>query len=178
MITRVKNALARFRKDETGSMVVPFALWTPVFLGLILSAIELGTVTIRQTALERALDDTVRDLRLDAGVVGTHDELKAKICQTAAVLPACTEMLRLELVRLDMRNWQAPQAKADCVDTSEQINPVRGFYKGGEQEMMMIRACYKYQPITPAGTLSSSLATDAAGYTAIVSTTAFVNEPS
>ncbi|MFW2543308.1 TadE/TadG family type IV pilus assembly protein [Primorskyibacter sp. 2E107] len=159
-------------------MVVPFALWTPVFLGLILSSIELGTVTIRQTALERALDDAVRDLRLDSTSVASHDDLKNKICQSAAVLPACTDMLRLEMVRLDMRNWQAPETVADCVDVSEPVNPVRSYYKGGEQEMMLLRACYKYQPITPAGTLSSSLAKDEAGYTAIVSSTAFVNEPS
>lgn len=178
MMSRVMNALTRFRKDETGSMVVPFALWTPVFLGLILSAIELGTVTIRQTALERALDDTVRDLRLDATNVLTHDQIRTKICESAAVLPACEEMLRLEMVKLNMRNWQAPAQQADCVDVSQAVNPVRGFYKGGDHEMLMIRACYKYQPITPAGTLSSSLPKDAAGYTAIISTTAFVNEPS
>ncbi|WP_136443102.1 TadE/TadG family type IV pilus assembly protein [Pacificoceanicola onchidii] len=178
MIARVTNAFTRFRTEESGSMVVPFALWTPVFLVLILSAIELGTVTIRQTALERAMDDTVRDLRLDSSALTTHDELKAQICATAAVLPACDEMLRLEMVSLDMRNWSAPEASADCVDVSQDINPVRSYYRGGDQEIMLLRACYKYQPITPAGTLSSSLAKDAAGYTAIVTSTAFVNEPS
>ncbi|MFZ7093213.1 TadE/TadG family type IV pilus assembly protein [Primorskyibacter sp. 2E233] len=178
MISFVKNALKSFARDERGSMVVPFALWTPVFLGLILSGVELGTVTIRQTALERALDDTVRDLRLDVASNVTHDQLKAQICQGAAVLPDCENMLRLEMVSLDMRAWSAPATSADCVDVSQEVNPVRGFYRGGDQAMMLLRACYKYQPITPAGTLSSSLAKDEAGYTAIVATTAFVHEPS
>ena len=43
--------------------------------------------------------------------------------------------------------------------------------------MMFLRACYKYTPITPAGTLSSNLPKDAEGYTALVATTAFVHEP-
>jgi hypothetical protein len=43
---------------------------------------------------------------------------------------------------------------------------------------MLLRACYKYRPITPAGTISSSLSKDASGYTALVATTAFVHEPS
>lgn len=60
----LSSHLTRFRKEEYGNAVVPFALWMPVFLALILSSIELGTVTIRQTALERAMDDTVRDIRL------------------------------------------------------------------------------------------------------------------
>lgn len=178
MIAFVKNTLKDFRNDETGSMVVPFALWTPVFLGLILSAVELGTVTIRSTALERALDKTVRELRLDTGSNVSHAELKQKICDSAAVLPGCSDMLRLEMVALDMHNWSAPPQRADCVDLSQNVNPVRAFNPGGDNQMMMLRACYKYQPITPAGTLSSSLSKDDAGYTAIVSTTAFVHEPS
>ncbi|WGW03848.1 TadE/TadG family type IV pilus assembly protein [Tropicibacter oceani] len=177
MMCFVKKALRGFARDEAGSMVVPFALWTPVFLGLILSAVELGTVTVRQTALERALDDAVRDLRLDVASDVSHDALKSRICQGAAILPGCEDMLRLEMVSLDMRSWSAPPTHADCVDVSQEVNPVRGFYRGGEQAMMLLRACYKYQPITPAGTLSSSLAKDDAGYTAIVAATAFVHEP-
>ena len=177
MIMRVKNTLKAFARDDSGSMVVPFALWTPVFLGLILSAIELGTVTVRSTALERAVDDAVRDLRLDTGNPVTHEELKLAICESAAVLPACTDMLHLEMVPLDMRNWSAPPTQADCVDTSQTVTPQRGFSNGGDNEMMFLRACYKYQPITPAGTLSSSLAKDAEGYTAIIASSAFVHEP-
>ncbi len=173
----IPNPLARFLRDETGSMVVPFALWMPVFLVLILSSIELGTVTIRHTALERAVDENVRDLRLGIAPTGA-DALKAAICQSAAVLPNCEQNLQLEMVALDLRNWTAPPAQADCVDTTQTINPQRNFQYGAQQEVMLIRACFKYRPVTPAGTLSSSLATDDEGYTALVATTAFVNEPS
>ncbi len=171
------NPLARFLRDDSGSMVVPFALWMPVFLVIILSSIELGTVTIRHTALERAVDENVRELRL--GIAPTEaDALKASICQSAAVLPNCEQNLQIEMVALDLRNWTAPPAQADCIDTTQEINPQRSFEYGAQQEVMLIRACFKYRPVTPAGTLSSSLAKDAEGYTALIATTAFVNEPS
>ena len=157
-------------------MVVPFALWLPIFLVLILSAIELGTLTIRQTAMERALDDTVREVRL--GSVNSATEIKQSVCTKAAVLPNCTNMLQLEMVRLDMHAWAAPAAAADCVDTLLDVTPYRTFHPSGGGRMMMLRACYKYQPITPAGTISSHLSTDTEGYTAIISTSAFVTEPS
>lgn len=173
----LKNPLRRFRDGEDGSMVVPFALWTPVFLGLILSSIELGTVTIRHTALERAVDGTVRDLRLGTGTNFDHASLKAQICQSAAVLPNCADQLHLEMITLDLRAWTQPERTADCVDVGAAANPQRNFEFGRANEMMMLRACYKYKPITPAGNLSSSLAQDEAGFTAIVATSAFVHEP-
>lgn len=177
MISVFKKSLRRFRDNEEGSMVVPFALWTPVFLGLILSSIELGTVTIRHTAMERALDETVRDLRLGNGPSVDHATLKAEVCRRAAVLPGCEDTLHLEMLSLDMRNWETPPLQADCVDVAEAVNPQRNFSFGSANELMFLRACYKYKPITPAGTLSSSLPTDDEGYTALVAQAAFVHEP-
>lgn len=176
MMRSLRSRLISFSREERGSMVIPFALWTPIFLILILSSIELGTVTIRQTALERALDDTVRDIRL--GAVSDHADIKQAICDGAAVLPGCMNTLHLEMVSLDMRNWDGIINSADCTDTTQEVTPHRSFQNGGSNEMMLLRACYKYQPITPAGTISSSLAKDDQGYTALVVSTAFVHEPS
>ncbi len=176
MISTLRSHLTRFRTQEEGSVVVPFALWTPLFLILILSSIELGTVTIRQTALERSLDDTVRDIRL--GSVSDHAAIKQSICNGAAVLPSCMDRLHLEMVSLDMRDWSGVINAADCVDTTAAVTPNRSFTNGSSNEMMLLRACFKYQPITPAGTISSSLAKDAEGFTALVVSSAFVHEPS
>jgi len=177
MMHRFSTALRRFGRGEDGSMVVPFALWTPVIIGLIVSSIELGTVTIRHTVMERGLDTVVRDLKLGNGV-NSHAELKQRICDEAKILPACTDMLQIEMIQLNMNEWSAPSKKADCVDTSADIRPLRNFQHGGGDEMMLIRACYKFKPATPIGSLNASLPTDANGYTAIVSATAYVNEPS
>lgn len=168
----------RFARGEEGSMLVPFALWMPVFTMLIVSSIELGTVTVRHTVLERSLDMAVRDLRIGSSTVTTHDALKADICERAAILPGCLEALQLEMIPLNMVAWTDPPATADCVDISEEFTPQRSFVNGGGGAVMLLRACYKFRPVTPISSFNASVAKDADGYTGIVSTAAFVTEPS
>lgn len=178
MTSFLRNTLGRFRDSEEGSMVVPFALWLPLFLGIIVSGIELGSVTLRHTTLERALDLTVRDVKLGTGTIYTHDSLKAAICENAAILPNCSQNLQLEMIKMSMRAWTPPPTSADCVDTSQPVNPQRTFEYGRDNELMLLRACFKFKPLSPATALSSGTATDDQGYTAIISYSAFVQEPS
>lgn len=177
MIGFIKTALRRFRNGEEGSVVVPFALWTPLMVGIALSTVEMGALTIRHTQLERALDQTIREVKLGTGTVYTHEELKQSICDRANALPDCMETLQLEMVGLDLRNWVQPDANADCVDTALEVTPQRHFEAGREHEMMLLRACYKYRPISPTSYLGSTMHTDAEGYTALVATGTFVHEP-
>ena len=82
------------------------------------------------------------------------------------------------MVTLNMRSWREPEANADCVDTSTgEVTPQRTFEHGQEHETMMLRACYKYRPISPTSYLAAELPKDAQGYTALVSTASFVHEP-
>ena len=177
MIRRVNQFLRRFRDREDGSMVVPFALWTPLFVGLMVSTIEMGTVTIRHSALERAMDQAVRDVRLGTGTHFSHNELKQMICDRAAVLPDCMRTMQLEMIRLDMRNFSEPDYYPDCVDVAEEATPQRNYVHGASNEVMFLRACYKYQPFSPVGYLGGTMATDVGGYTALIATSAFVLEP-
>jgi hypothetical protein len=177
MIRSSLSGLRRFCASEDGNAVAAFALWLPLFVAIIVSAVEVGTITVRHTQLERGLDQAVRDLKI--GVTApTHDALKARICARTTVLPGCTETLHLEMIPLDMRNLQAPPETADCADVSQTVTPQRGYTNGSSGQLMFLRACYKFRPLTPAATLNTRLAKDDQGYTAIVSTSAFVFEPS
>lgn len=177
MIRFALDGLRRFRDREDGNMTVPFALWMPIFTVLIVSSIELGTVTIRHTVLERSLDMAVREVRIgNAG--NSHDALKTAICARASVLPDCETKLQLEMIPLNMVAWTDPPATADCVDTSQDFTPQRSFVHGGGGAVMMLRACYKFRPITPIASFNRGLSKDGDGYTGIVSTAAFVTEPS
>ena len=42
---------------------------------------------------------------------------------------------------------------------------------------MLLRACYKFKPVFPTTGLGGQLTKDSEGFTAIVSTSAFVQEP-
>jgi hypothetical protein len=54
---------------------------------------------------------------------------------------------------------------------------LRQFDPGQPNELMLLRACYKYKPITPVGSVGAAMPKDAEGYAAIVSFSAFVQEP-
>src|SRR6056297_1334239 len=170
-------ALRRFCASENGNAVAAFALWVPMIVAIIVVAVELGAITVRHTQLERALDQSVRDLKI--GVTQpTHDALKASICARTTVLGGCTETLQLEMIPIDMRNFVEPAANADCADVSQEATPQRMFRHGSGGQLMYLRACYKFRAVTPAATLNASLPKDDQGFTAIVSTSAFVFEPS
>ncbi|SEF52141.1 hypothetical protein SAMN04488045_0311 [Thalassococcus halodurans] len=178
MITSFNTNFRRFLKSEEGTSTVAFALWVPLFIGVIISGVELAALTARHTVLESSLDKTVREVRLGTGTIYDHNSLKTSICEKATILPECEANLQLEMVRLDLRDWTAPPAAVACVDTSDEVEPVVAFEYGRDNELMFLRACYRYKPVAPTTAMGSSLPKDSEGYTAIISTSAFVQEPS
>jgi len=73
----------RWLKDESGAVVVDFAIMLPVFLMLMLSSVEMGMMTFRQTMLERGLDMAVRNLRLGLYSSPTHAKMKDEMDTTS-----------------------------------------------------------------------------------------------
>jgi len=143
----------------------------------LISAVELGVATLQHSMLERAVDMTVRDIRLGTGTAPQHDEIKTMICDRSGFIENCGENLRLEMIQVDPRNWAGLPGDADCTDQSEEVAPVRSFVNGQENELMIIRACAKFNPIFPTSGLGSSMIIDGAGQYALVSISAFVQEP-
>lgn len=178
MTVALKKAANRFRREEDGAAVVEFAITFPAMLFLFLSGVELGMMSLQHQALERALDLTVRDIRLGTGNAPQHNEIKDLICERAGYLGSCSENLRLEMVLLDPRSWVDVAATADCTDKSEAVTPYRAFVNNaGENDLMVMRACVKVDPVFPTTGLGSNFVKDGAGQYALVSTTVFVQEP-
>ncbi|MCL3881174.1 TadE family protein [Marivita sp. GX14005] len=175
----INKPMRKFLRDENGAAnTIEFVLWVPLFLILIIATIELGAMTLRHTQLERALDYTVRTVRLGTGEEMTHAALKTQICENTTLLKHCEDTLQLEMIPLDLRNWSEPPVSVDCVDTAKEVNPLRQFDAGTDNELMYLRACYKYEPIAPTGLLAKTVFADEDGYTKLVSFSAFVQEPS
>lgn len=173
----LKTLLIRFGREETGSMVVPFALWFPLFAAILFSAIEIGAVSLRHTVLEAALDDAVREIRLGTGTITSHDDVKDKICAQATILPDCATTLRLEMKTKDMRNFTPEIGDPDCIDVALPIQPVRSFQNGTSNQTMLMIACYRYKPVVSHLGLGVALKKDSSGNTTLFSSTAFVQEP-
>ncbi|MGX9354622.1 TadE/TadG family type IV pilus assembly protein [Roseobacteraceae bacterium S113] len=167
-----------FASDEAGnSNTVAFAIWTPLLLMTLATALEVGLYTARATLLERGMDIVARDIRLDTGVPPQHSEIKTRICEEAAIIPNCADNLRLEMIPQDMRAWTNIPSRADCTDRAEDVNPLRSFSPGQDNETMILRACAKIEPMLPMTFLAGAIELDAAGDYAVVAISAFVQEP-
>lgn len=168
---------SRFSRQERGAATIEFVIWFPLFVTLLLSSVESGLVMVRHVMLERGLDLTVRSLRLGLWTAPEHDDLKAAICDAAGILPDCAASLTLELVPVSTQTWQMPAGPVPCIDRSETIQPVTQLVPGAGNEMMLIRVCAKFTPLFPTTGVGLGLQKDGAGQYALVSASAFVNEP-
>ena len=169
--------LRRFSRSEDGSGTVEFAIVFPAMLLFMLSGVELGMVTLQHSMLERAMDMTVRDIRLGTGTAPQYDDIKTDICLRAGFIEDCENNLHLEMIQLDPRDWAGLSSTPTCTDQSEEVAPVRVFVNGAENELMIMRACAKINPVFPTTGLGQNVTKDGAGQFALVSISAFVQEP-
>lgn len=175
---RVATLIKRFLSAENGNATVEFAITFPAMLLFMLSGIELGIMTLNHSSLERAMDLTVRDIRLSTGSAPQHDAIKDLICDRAGFISNCRTNLRLEMIQVDPRNWTGVAREATCTDASKEVQPKITFRNDAkENELMILRACAKISPVFPTTGLGKNISKDGAGQYALVSTSAFVQEP-
>lgn len=178
MIQPINKFMRRFRKNEDGSaLMLEFVIFVPLLFTTFLMAVELGIYSMRQVFLDRGLDIAVRHVRLSTNLPINHDELKDIICENAGFLEDCDQTLRLEMVKVSPRNFAPMNPQIDCIDSSQEYNPVQGFALGREHDMMMLRACVRFDPVFPTSGLGASFDKDGGGKAHMVSIAAFVQEP-
>ncbi|MES0827821.1 TadE/TadG family type IV pilus assembly protein [Ruegeria sp. SCP11] len=176
MTRKLISALAKLRRQEDGNVTLEFALVFPAIMFLVLSGLELGMVTLKHAQLERAVDLTVRDIRLNTGVDPQHNDIKALICSRASFIKNCETSVRLEMIRQDPFAAITVPSVPDCTDLSEVARPVRTFQNGLENELMVLRACAKINPFFPTSAMGKALVNEEGQY-ALTATTVFVQEP-
>lgn len=178
MNMRMKNYLRRFRKEERGSVfVIEFVILVPALFIPFFFGFEMSMHSIRQMQLDRALEITTREVRLFTGAEYTHDTIVKTICANSGGLNDCEQNLRLEMVQKDPRAYTPLETRADCINSSEEVAPVRGWTLGEEHELMFMRACYRYVPLWNKMGLGKELDKDGDGYGEMVSISAFSQEP-
>lgn len=177
MIKGLRTHIECFARDERGTASVEFIIVMPIYITVITLGVELGLLTLRHTLLERGLDMAVREVRLGTGTAPQHDDIKDLICENSLMLLDCQTKLRLEMRSADIRAFNALDTTADCTDSSEPSKPVKEFTPGQENELMLLRACLRYDPLFPGALLGSALETDSSGEAAVIVTSAFVQEP-
>ncbi len=173
----LRARMRRFRGDESGTSTIEFVIVFPVFAFLLCSAAESGVLMLRQVMLDRAVDLAVRDLRLQEFPAVTHAQIKTRICSEATVIPDCTNAVLVEMREVS-KGASLPSTAAPCVDRAATVQSATTFTQGKDNQMMLIRACAVFDPIFPGAGLGLDLAKDATGAYALISTSAFVVEPS
>jgi hypothetical protein len=177
VLSNLRAWLRRARDDEDGTSTIPFVIFVPFLITMVVSSLEMGMLMTRHVMLERALDLTVRDLRLGHLPDVTHDEFKQMVCDRSALIPDCENVLLIELRPVSTITWEPLNSGAICVDRDAVVQPATQFDQGGGDQIMLIRACAKFDPIFPTTGLGLDLPKDNTGAYALVTSSAFVNEP-
>ena len=185
MIAKIVANARQFWRREEGNPAVEFMLIFPAFMWLTMSGVEIGILAFNHANLERALDETIRDVRLNhlekytsnTEQGWTHDLLKSIVCEKASFISDCDENLALEMTRIDPYVGNTLNADPYCVDTPEEIRPSQTFSPGASNELMIIRACVEINPLWTFSQLGQLAQKDPDGQYELHATTVFVHEP-
>jgi len=177
MIGAMRKRIRGFFRREDGTATVEFCiLFIPMF-SMVIMAAELGMIHIRYAMLERAVDSTVRDIRLSTGTAPSHPQIRDAICTRAGFLEDCTKDLQIEMILMDPFAWQNPPTDVDCIDDAQAVNDPRNFANGGSNQLMFLRVCAQYDPILPHIGMADHWKLGENGQYALVTVSAFVQEP-
>lgn len=178
MISFLKEKLGRFCKTQDGSaLTIEFVILLPLLFYAFIFGIELSMYSIRQMQLDRGLEITTREVRLNTGVSYTHDDLKELVCLNAGGLPNCDDNLLLEMAPITVREFRGLETMDQCIDQAAEVNPQRGWSVGQQHEVMVIRACYQHKPGFSGVGLGLELTQDTSGNALMATMSTFVQEP-
>lgn len=167
----------RFLADRAGAAAVEFALVVPMLVLIILSTFEAGWYMVQTIMLDRALDRTVRELRIGSLENPTQASMRKRVCEEAMILVECEKNLALELVPITAQGTGYPTDDVRCINRASPIAPVLRFVPAERSQTMFVRACFVVSPFTPGMALGLAMPQDNTGAVRIVAKSAFVTEP-
>lgn len=182
-MTRILKRLFRRFRAEDGSSTVEFVLIFPIVFGIFMTGYDTSMYVTRFAMLDRALDLTMRDLRLgnfpdpDNDGEMTHTELKQLVCSRTVLIRDCMENIRIALQPIDTNTFNLPSGPTPCVDRTEPIQPVVSVTPGGADEIMLVRACVIIEGVFPGSAFGTRMVKDANGGYIMTAKSAYVNEP-
>ena len=183
---RLAQSLRRFLANEDGNPTMEFVLSFPVVIIIFCAAFESSFSMIKSVSLERSLDLVIRDLRLGSLGSISHNQLKAEICNRAAVLgnaADCISGMKIELQPVDTVSFAMPTTPTTCVDRTQPIDPAiepspSEYALGDGNQIMLMRVCLQAEPMFKTTVFGARMnRTSADGNYSLISTSTFVNEP-
>ncbi len=176
-IKNLRAGLKGFVANEDGNMTVDFAITIPTAFLFASATFEGGWIGLRGMMLDHGVDQVVREVRTGQILNPTHEQLLVSICDASLIIPDCLNQLKLEMIRTSARNFVGMGNAPDCVDRADEGDPVVNFTVGGNNELMVLRACALFDPFFPTAALGAAIPKKSQGAYALVSTSSFVVEP-
>lgn len=165
---------------ENGSSTVEFVMWFPVFMTLFLTSFELSFYGMRVFMLDRAVDQTVRDLRLGVSRPQNTAEFKTAVCDRVLLKGDCVADTSVQLMRVNAGTWNFPTGQVPCVDRVQPLTPKQedaNYSTGGGGDLMLLLVCQKKRPFFGSTPYVMGIPEDEHGEIALAAITTFVNEP-
>lgn len=175
-MTQVIRLLCRFFKGQSGMASIEFVFIFPVIFFTFLISLESGMMMIRSVMLERAVDLVMRELRLNNYENPTHALLRNEVCARTVLISDCATAIRINLHPVDTATWAMPTGPIECADRAEDLDDVTWDPLVGD-ELMIVKVCVAVDALFPTTGIALNLPLDSQGGYWLVTTSAFVNEP-
>lgn len=164
-------------KDERGTATVEFVIVFPLIMAVFMSTFELAMLTAKYTMLDRAMDQTMRDVRLSSGNPLTSNEVKTRLCDRTLLIKDCHSEVVVEMTDILPPNWSWPATSTPCRDRGNNTMPIVNYTQASANKLVLVRVCALVDPWFPLTGLGMALTKDGSGAYQMTSVSAFVAEP-
>lgn len=176
--------LPDFLKDDSGEAAIEFLLIFPILFLIFTASFESSMYMARYAMFDRAVDRTVRQLRLGTLANPTHQNLKKTICESGMLIQSvqtCIDSMRIWMQPVNTGTFAMVAPPRSCVDRSQPIitdePPGDEYSLGTDNDIMLMQICLKEDPMFPTTAVSVKMPVEADGSYVMLVTTTFVNEP-
>lgn len=173
---KLKARLDNWANDNSGLAAVEFALIATPFFILLFGLIEISLIFIVSTTLEHGLTEASRQIRTGAfqkDPASTLETFKQDVCDELFNLLECPGGLTLDITTFS--NFGSTSSPSRVNPSGQFSNASEQFSPGSRNDIVLIRAYYEWELITPF--ISAPLSNLANGNRLIETGIAFRNEP-
>jgi hypothetical protein len=140
------SLLRRWRRDESGTTAIEFAMVAGPFLMLLFGIMAVGLFFFTTFSLENAVERTGRLIRTGQVQQGgmNGQQFKEKVCELAPGFVDCVNKLRVNVLNFPDSEAIGPGAMAQCLDQDGNLSDVTSFEPGLPQQVVLIWVCYEW----------------------------------
>lgn len=171
--TSQHHTTTAFPRNESGSVTVEFALISIPFFAFLFALIETALVFFASVGMEGAMEDAARLLRTGVGQSSgmTAEQFRTEICDRSPLFFDCDQRLVVDVRTFDDFG---DVAFTNPLDAEGDLANNFQFSPGGASDVVLVRAFYVWEVITPIGI---GLENMSGGNRLLTTSAVFRNEP-